>query len=380
MNAIDGSSVWTQSITLALAAVDNVDVRLLLSHAITTERMLGPLLHHPNIEVIDPVATGLTTGDQLGLDQAARILARTRFPRPEAVVVRGVGAARRLAQERRLKGRLWPYLTDIPQRVDDIDDEARASVAEIMSASPVLMCQTDELASFLERHFPSVEGKTWLFPPVIPGDISPVILPPPTPDDLRLCYAGKFARQWNTYEMCDLPAQLADRGINARLTMAGDKVNQDRAHPDFVVDMIQKLETSSGVSWVRGVSRECSIELMASAHIGLSWRSTELDDSLELSTKLLEYCAAGSPPVLNRTPMHERIFGVDYPLFVDPDSDVVDLLDSTARDPAIYEQAVDEVSGLPDEYTLARASDRLSGLVDLVLSDGRSRRHRARRR
>lgn len=372
MNAIDGSSVWTQTITLALAEVDNVDVSLLLSDAVTTDRMLGPLLRHPAITVIDPLADGLTAGDHLSIDEAARILAGMTIRGPQAFVVRGFEAAHRLSLERRLKGKLWPYLTDLPQRVDEIDEDARTKVSRIMSASPVLLCQTEELAAFLELHFPSVAGKTRLLSPAVPGDLSPVVLPPPDAEDLRLCYSGKFARMWNTYEMCDLPSQLAERGIRAQMTMVGDKINQDAKWPEFVAEMKRRLERSPGVNWVGGVSRERSIELVSSAHIGLSWRSPELDDSLELSTKLLEYCAAGTPPLLNRTAMHERIFGDDYPLFVDPNTSVVDLLESATRHPDIYEQALASVSGLPADYTLGRASERLSGLVDAMFPGGQS--------
>lgn len=378
MNAIDGSSVWTQTITLALAGVANVDVTLLLSHAITTERMLGPLLHHSDITVIDPVASKIITSDPLTLDDAANILARMTVRGPQAFVVRGAEAAHRLAKERALKGRLWPYLTDIPQRVDDIDEGARERISEIMRASPVLLCQTEELRTFLETNFPPVTEKTWLFPPAIPGDIAPVILPPPANDDLKLCYAGKFARKWNTYEMCDLPTQLAERGIRAEVTMVGDKINRDPDWPEFVVEMKHKLESSPGVNWVGGVSRQKSIELMSSAHMGLSWRSPEMDNSLELSTKLLEYCAAGTPPILNRTAMHERIFGSDYPLFVDKDSPLVDLLESVTKKPHIYEGALQAVSGISANYTLERAGERLSELVSRMFG-AESHSHRPRR-
>ena len=378
MNAIDGSSVWAQTITLALAGVNDVDVTLLLSHAITTDRMLGPLLRHPDITVIDPVAASMTTNGPLTLDAAAEILAGMKVRGPQAFVVRGIEAAHRLAGQRALKGKVWPYLTDIPQRVGDIDEQARRRMSTIMGASPVLLCQTEELRSFLESHFPAVAGKGWLFPPAIPGEIEPVFLPPPTEDALLLCYSGKFARIWNTYEMCDLPTQLAKRGIDARVTMVGDKVNQDPGWPEFVVEMREKLESSPGVSWVGGVSRERSIELMASAHIGLSWRSPELDDSLELSTKLLEYCAAGTPPILNRTAMHEHIFGEGYPLFVDSNTPILDLLESVTRNPLIYERALELVSDLPADYRLEKASGRLAEIIDTVLTS-RSRAPRMRR-
>ena len=360
--------------TLALAGVENVDVTLLLSHAISTDRMLRPLLDHAEITVVDPIADRLTDHESLSLDRAAAILSRMARRGSQAFVVRGARAAHRLAHEQRLRGKLWPYLTDLPQRAEDIDDHAHKLVSEIMSAAPVLMCQTEEMALFLESHFPSVVEKSWLFPPAIPGDISPVVLPAPNAEDFQLCYAGKFAPKWKTHEMCDLPAQLADRGIQARVTMVGDKVNQDADRPEFVIEMIRKLEFSPGVDWLGGVSRERSIELMSSAHIGLSWRATELDDSLELSTKLLEYCAAGTPPLLNRTAMHERIFGKDYPLFVDRDTSIVDLLESIVRDSEVYRTALDSISGLTSNYTLGRATERLSGLVEMMFPAVKSRR------
>jgi hypothetical protein len=382
MNAIDGSSVWTQSIALAFAAVPKVTVTLLLSHAITTDRMLGSLIRNPNITVIDPVDDQIAADGPLSLDAAASTLSRMSTNRPQAFVVRGVESAYRLASRRALRGKLWPYLTDVPQRVEDIDDEARQRIATIMSASPLLLCQTEELRVFLETHFPSVAGKGRVFPPMIPDDIEPITLPPPTIEDLRLCYSGKFARIWNTYEMCELPAQLAERGIRARLTMVGDKVNKDSAWPGFVVEMKKRLESSPGVDWVGGVSHDRSIELMSSAHLGLSWRSPELDDSLELSTKLLEYCAAATPPILNRTLMHESIFGAGYPLFVDPNTPILDLLESVTRDRRIYEKALEMVSDLPGNYRLEAASGRLAEIIDTVLVSrslgSRMRRSRSR--
>jgi hypothetical protein len=369
MNAIDGSSVWAQSITLALAAVPRVEVTLVLGHAVTNDRLLAPLQRKERVRIIEPPPR--SRGGSLTTDEAAKTIARTK---PQVLVVRGREAATRLAQVPALKGRLWPYLTDIPQRPEDVTTLERESLTTIMGSSPVILCQTDELASFLKEQFPETVGKTYPLPPAIPEGLTPNLLPPPTTTDLRLCYSGKFARQWNTYEMCDLPRFLAERGIYATVTMVGDKVNQDPSWPEFAAEMKRKLESSPGVEWLGGVSREQSILYMSQAHLGLSWRSSELDDSLELSTKLLEYCAVGTPPILNRTAMHERVFGPDYPLFVDADTDIVDLIEKTVRGPAIYDKALDQISPIPDEYTLGKTSARLEALVDTQFPRGASRR------
>src|SRR5699024_5535827 len=78
---------------------------------------------------------------------------------------------------------------------------------------------------------------------------------------------------------------------------------------------------SPGVHWIDGLSREDTLREVALHHVGIAWRSHELDSSHELSTKLLEYMACGVPPLVNRSAMHERLLGPKYPLFVD-DGDV----------------------------------------------------------
>lgn len=49
----------------------------------------------------------------------------------------------------------------------------------------------------------------------------------------------------------------------------------------------------------------------------MCWRDAALDASPEISTKMLECSALGTPPLLNRTTMHEQLLGADYPLFID---------------------------------------------------------------
>lgn len=366
LNAIDGSSIWTQTVSLAFARIPGVKVSVVLTHPITNDRILGPLIDHPHIDVIDPMTERLISPSRpsLSVDKAARFLARLAKSGHQVFVVRGLTAASRLAAERQFRGKLLPYLTDIPQRADDMTDEVVRVLDRIMAVSPALLCQTPELLAFLESQIPSVAGKGWLLPPIIPDEVMANRLAAPTANDLRLCYAGKYARMWKSLEMCDLPAELAARGITAELTMVGDKINRDDAHPDFVAEMTRKLESSPGVRWAGGVSRQRSIELISAAHVGLSWRSPEMDDSLELSTKLLEYCAAGTPPVLNRTAMHERIFGADYPLFVGPGISVLDILETTTTEAHIYEMALDAVSDVAAGYTMEKAGKRLWQLIE----------------
>lgn len=367
LNAIDGSSIWAKTITLALADIERVNVSILLTHSITTDRVIGPLLEHSRVRVIDPFSDGLTeANDPLPLDEAARIISELNTKGNKAVVVRGSAAARRLAQEPSLVGALIPYLTDLPQKVDDIDESVRSVIDEIMSASLTLLCQTEELMAFLELHFNSVRDKTWLLPPTIPTGLKPNPLLAPTRNELSLCYSGKFASQWNTLEMCSLPRKLANQGVATQLTMIGDKINKDPNRPEFVQQMRHVLKTSPGVEWVGGVTHEKSLRLMSESHIGLSWRDSRLDDSLELSTKLLEYCAVATPPLLNRTSMHEQIFGVAYPLFVRSEQDVVDLLQTLVETPDLWGSALAAIADISHAFTLDKTTARLESLFNRI--------------
>ncbi|HJY56652.1 MAG TPA: glycosyltransferase family 1 protein, partial [Streptosporangiaceae bacterium] len=93
----------------------------------------------------------------------------------------------------------------------------------------------------------------------------------------------------------------------------------------------------------------------------------ELDASLELSTKVLEYGAIGLPVILNRTPMHEGLLGADYPLFAASLTDVVDVAAAAAADPGVFRKAADRTSRAAQQFTLDRAAERLRGYLGRAL-------------
>jgi glycosyltransferase involved in cell wall biosynthesis len=116
---------------------------------------------------------------------------------------------------------------------------------------------------------------------------------------------------------------------------------------------------SDGVTWHGGHSREEAMRLTASCDIGLSWRHPDLDASLELSTKVLEFGALGLPVILNRTPMHEALLGADYPLFAVSLADVAATAAAAAADPGLYRLAADRTGRAAEQFTLDRAAERL---------------------
>jgi hypothetical protein len=367
LNLIDGSAIWLQSVTQALARA-GCAVTLVLKAPVRTSRLIAPLLAEPGVTVRRPfeehLLEGLEGSGPIRAAAAPALLARLDADKPhDLVVLRGRAVTAAAARNESFTGRLWPYLTDVPQSVPGLTPEAAEELELIASAARYLLCQTEELRCFLEGSIPAACGKCVLLPPML-ADVPAARGAAAAGTPLRLVYTGKFAPRWNTLEMTELPGLLAARGVASELHMAGDKIHDDAS--GYQQRMRAALE-GDGVTWHGGHSREEAMRLAASCDIGLSWRHPDLDASLELSTKVLEFGALGLPVILNRTPMHEALLGADYPLFAASLADVAATAATAAADPAVYRLAADRTGRAAERFTLDRAAERLRGYLSAAV-------------
>ena len=181
LNLIDGSAIWLQSVTQALARA-GCAVTLVLKAPVRTSRLIAPLLAEPGVTVRRPAEEHLVEGPgPVRAGAAPALLARLDAELPhDLVVLRGRAVTSAAAKSEAFAGRLWPYLTDVPQSVPKLTPEAADELAMIASASRYLLCQTEELRCFLEGSIPAACGKCVLLPPML-ADIPPTHLPvPPT--------------------------------------------------------------------------------------------------------------------------------------------------------------------------------------------------------
>jgi glycosyltransferase involved in cell wall biosynthesis len=367
---IDGSAVWLTSTTELLARAGcTVTLQLKRRRDLDTP-LLRPLANEPAIRILQPPRSSEAKlpnpamYPSIAATVLRALISRESF---DLVVVRGMRVATLLAGDPAFEGRLWTYLTDLPQSVVDLDAETLADLDTVARASRVFLCQTEDLRSYLESIVPAAVGRTAVLPPVVPAalDLAPAEATEAASDrPVRLAYMGKFAPMWRTLEMTTLPARLAERGVAAELLAIGDKVHTEHDDPTYRDRMQAALEETPGVIWYGGQSREAAMRLAATADIGLGWRSERLDASLELSTKVLEYGVCGLPVVLNRTPMHERLLGRDYPLFVSSAEDVVEAIVDVARDPSIGRRAAERLALVAADYTFERGTARLAAILD----------------
>ena len=371
LNLLDGSAIWLQSVTQALVAA-GCAVTLVLKAPVRTDRLIAPLRDTEAVTIRSPHAERLLaepTEANLTAGQAVAVLAAVDAERRhDLVVLRGRALVSAAARDGAFDGRLWSYLTDVPQAVPAVTPKAAEDLTVIAKASRYLLCQTEELRCFLEGSVAAACGKSVLFPPVLPADIGSERTPASPGTPLKLVYTGKFAPRWNTLEMTRLPALLAARGVTAEVHMVGDKIHDDPRDAGYKRRMRAALgevgtQGVAGVTWHGGQPRAEAMRLAGSCDIGLSWRHPELDASLELSTKVLEFGQLGLPVILNRTPMHEALLGADYPLFAASLDDVADVAAACAADRSVYALAAARTSAAARDCSLEAAAGRLRGYL-----------------
>jgi glycosyltransferase involved in cell wall biosynthesis len=324
LNVIDGSAIWLQSLVTMLQQDAANRITLLLKAGVERDILTSSLSGLKNVKVLNPIDEGKIKRPELAPREALDVLRDldTRDPF-DILILRGFVLcieASHLADSP-FADRLWCYLTAIPQSVSEMDTATLGDLTRIAKESKYMLCQTEQLRTFLESMVPAAAGKSVLLPPMIPPSAPRERVERKPGSPFRMIYIGKFAPLWNTLEMTEQVATLRSSGMGVELHMVGDKIHQDPGDPGYYSRMLGALESTAGVVWHGAKSRQEVLEMLPEFDLGLSWRSPALDNSLELSTKVLEYAEAGLPVVLNRGDVNESLFGADYPLFVpDPES------------------------------------------------------------
>jgi len=360
LNFVDGSAIWTVSVAQVLALDPGTQVTLLLKKPLARSLLTAPLEGRPNVELLDPfsrasefraVAPGWERAPRLQPEQAARLIVDLDQRRDfDLILVRGLRLSQAVVSQSSLAGRVWAYITDF---TDDNSQE----IASIHRGASRLLCQTPQLRDHIKNLLGVDDGKFLLLPPMIPD------LPPTPPDFVRrgerLVYVGKIAPLWRVEEMLLAVPAIRSRHSAAEFHVAGDKFHNFPPTEDFEARLTRLLENTPGVIWHKAMTREQTQQLVASCDVGTSWRHPDLDQSLELSTKVLEYGAQGKPVLLNRVPMHEELLGRDYPLFCNSEDEYLEAVSRAFRDEAAYRLAAERAYEASRRFTFSAALERL---------------------
>ncbi len=326
-NVIDGSSIWLMSVSEALASVFD-EVHIQLKNFPQNRALLEAVDGFDNIYLHEP--KGIAHEAALNTLEATHLVERlTEETDASAVVVRGAQAAYDFCSNEKISPKLWAYVTDLPFPPSKLSPTNTQRLKHIAQHSHRFFAQTEAARSYWEALGPEAAGKVLLIPPMIPdyAFVEESSIQRAESKALRIVYAGKLAREWRTLEMLKLPSALKELGIDAYLDVVGAKFNKAKDDPRWVGKMRSALEEvtsdpESGVTWHGALPRTESIEKIKKADLGFGWRTAELDSSLEVSTKALEYSAAGAVPIINETEDHQQLWGDDYPFFVRADDSI----------------------------------------------------------
>ncbi|QCU79429.1 glycosyltransferase [Citricoccus sp. SGAir0253] len=343
-------------------------VHVVLKSKVRNDRLLRRLqgLDHVTVHEAGPGAVELWAGQpaELSPEAAARRLAEVDATvGARAIVVRGRAVCRQVAEDPELAPRLWAYVTDLPYPLEHATTHAVSELGFVAERARRMFAQTEDARAYLEAVVPAAAGKTILLNPMIPDEFFVDLDAEPPVDlsgrPLELVYAGKFAKDWRTLEMCTLAEAFGDGDHGVTVRMIGDKFQRAKDDPQWIPRMREALGGPS-VDWLGGMSREETLENVRRADIGLGWRSPELDASLEVSTKALEYAAVGTPPLLNRTAAHAALLGEDYPFLLEEDS-VQEVVRVLGRAPEVLEHARRRAQDAVRWYALSESARRLEG-------------------
>jgi len=352
LNVIDGSAIWCVSVAQMLALDPAISLDILLERPLFRDVNIGALSGAPRIGLLDSDTgqrlartrwlTDDKPGSRLGAERALdRIVHAHCRESYDLIILRGADICRMAAQNAQLAARSWFYFTQHGLDLATLDALSRSNAR--------LACQTPLVQEFLEQYLGCAPGRYVPLPPMIPRRLREAARSGTT--GRRLCYVGKFDPDYRVEEMIGCFSRLRAEHPEAEFVIAGDKFYCPSDPRGFRQRVTRALESTPGVQWRGALSRVEVGQLMLASDIGCCWRSAEHDDSLELSTKALEYGAAGLPVLLNPSRISRLVFGDDYPLFTESAESFVEALRRAFADPQTYAQASRVVFEAAGQFT-----------------------------
>ncbi|HEY8439643.1 MAG TPA: glycosyltransferase, partial [Candidatus Limnocylindrales bacterium] len=359
LNVVDGSSVWVESVAATLSAGSEVWPVVPLKAHERRRLITDSLRRLPRVEVLPVEIFRRRVDRPLEIESMLDWIERLDEEEPfDLLLLRGYEVCDAALARDRFRGRVWSTYILEPERDPD-SAPYRTAMGMIAEASAWVVSQSDEMRIATEDRVPAARGRTILLPPAIPSSV-----PRADPDRVvpRLLYTGKFHPFYPVPELIDVFDRVRVDHPDLEFHLGGDKIwrtEHDEAYADALDDRLGRVP---GLVWHGAMTRAAVANLLAAGGIALSvwdYRHGSHWNDLVVSTKLLDYCAAGVPVILNRTAAQESILGADYPLFVGDVREVEGLVRRLLAEPELYRAAAERCWTATRSFTYEAVHERL---------------------
>lgn len=368
INVIDGSAIFMSSLCNVLSKNNKSETDLLLAVPQKRNTILEDLEEIKNVSIVDPFFNNtfkdfnLALREQISIEEAANLIIHSdNVKNYDRIYIRSLDVTKKLLElQPSLIHKTFSYITGITSSKQTLSKTDYSYFENIEDLGGKFLCQTSQMKKHILSQL-NLNEETII-------DLNPMI--PDIPFEFEeifakkasynsFVYTGKFASEWNTVPMVTKFRELKETH-EASLNIAGDQFKRDLNDSKFVEYAKYLLENTNNVNWYGGLTRKQTLTLIKNADVGLSWRAPSLDDSLELSTKVLEYCSLGKPPIINKTDMHIEIFGDDYPFYCENGQSFINSMQYAIDNPETLEKYSEKVFQISKNYTFSSIALKLA--------------------
>lgn len=362
LNVVDGSSIWLSSVYNLFSLKSNI---IILSKAnIENDLIISNFIKNKsNHIIIEPKDIGLA--NNLNVREVSKILniIDTVIPDIQNLLMRGIESITEVAQNNNFKNRLLPYITNIytptlnGPKVNDFSDTKITLISHI---TKTWLWQTDELKTFAEHAANINLDNSIIFPPILP-EIKPTYSAKKSSSYITIGYAGKIQPDWGVLELLEETEKLLKLGFKLKLKIISSKISWRSSFGDGkgFPEKIRSLLKKEHIEFIQNVNREESLNLLSSVDFIWSFRPKYFEENtLELSTKLLEALALGIPTITYPSQIHKKLMGDDYPYYLSDINNLNKLL--TLKNDK--EQFLELAKKVKDNYSLNNHKNLIQNL------------------
>lgn len=374
LNLIDGSAIWTASITEALASQEDVTVTLLLKAKILRTVVISRLMNLSKVTIIEPKSTR-------NIDEALNHIEKLDIEnRYDTIILRGIALCGKAIARSTLVDRIWSYNTQMPpselglgsalgyglgSELGGLGTEEMVLFGNIVKKSKYVLTQTQLIQEYINNNWPETVGRTKMLPPMIID--AATVRTANQSHPFKIVYAGKLAPDWGIRELFRSFDKLRTIFNDAELHIFGDKIHKPTDDEDFFPKVNNYLTNTKGVIWYRGVNRDFVMKELSKMHVCWAYRDANFEaHTMELSTKLLEYIAADVPIILTHGAINDSLLGKEYPLFANNEKEaVVHLITLAQGNPDLNRKATRNYANIVENHSM----QKIGASLVMLLSD-----------